>query len=70
MSTIRLELSDEEATYVQDILQMWMEGIEKEVEGLADETDDEAHWSRYQLRKQFEVAGRVRLRINLEKGET
>ena len=65
--SVKLELSDEEAEYVGDILQMWMEGIEAEVQGISTESGPNAHWSKYQLRKQFQTAGEVKIRLDMER---
>jgi hypothetical protein len=61
-----LELSDEEAAYLEDILGMWIEGAEEECPTLA-QTDSEAHWSMYQLRRQAKTAGSIKMRIQLER---
>jgi hypothetical protein len=63
---ITLSVTENEARLLGDVLQMWMEGIESEVEGLTTSEDDESHWSKHQLRKQFEMAGRVKMRIDLD----
>jgi hypothetical protein len=59
----QIELSDDEARFVTDILQMYMEGIDAEIPHVVTQTDETAHWSLYGLRKQYEVAMRLRLRI-------
>jgi hypothetical protein len=63
---MQLELSSDEAQYLDDILGMWVEGVIQEAPTVAT-SDSEAHWSLYQLRRQREVAERLRLRINLER---
>jgi hypothetical protein len=63
---MQLELDDDEAQYLYDVLGMWVEGAEQEAPSLAT-SEQEAHWSLYQLRRQREVAERLRLRINLER---
>lgn len=65
---ITYELSEEEAEVVEDILGMWLEGLEEEVPSLA-ESEEEAHWSLYQLRRMRERAGRLRLRLQMERGK-
>jgi hypothetical protein len=65
---VSLELSNEEAEYLSDIIEMWCQGIEEEVKGLTNESDPEAHWSRYGLRKQFKAAGSIKMRLDLERG--
>lgn len=58
-----IELSDDEAKFVSDILQMYQEGIDAEIPHVINQTDEMSHWSLYGLRKQYEVAMRIRLRI-------
>ena len=65
--TIQLNLEAEEAQYLSDILQMWIEGIEAEVKNLGESADDEVHWSRYGLRKQFKAAGVIKIRLDIER---
>ena len=62
---VTISLSDEEAVYLSDILQMWVEGIEEELPALIGASPD-VHWSKFQLRKQFAAAGAIKLRLNLE----
>ncbi|MGW8180085.1 MAG: hypothetical protein ACWGQW_15190 [bacterium] len=61
-----LKLSDDEAEVLDDILGMWIEGAEAEVPALA-QSEAEAHWSMYALRKQAAIAGRIKMRIQLER---
>ncbi len=71
MPNITLELSDQEATYLADILQMWIEGIEGEIPKVSTEDAIEAHWALYGLRSQFTTAQSMRMRLVLsihEKG--
>lgn len=63
---MQLELSEAEATLLDDVLAMWIEGAEAEIPSLA-QTEEEAHWSMYGLRKQVAMAGRIKLRIQLER---
>lgn len=65
---VELTMSSKEAEYLSDILQMWCEGIEAEVKGLTGEGDQEAHWARYGLRKQYVAAGAIKMRLDLERG--
>lgn len=63
---VNLELSDNQAQYLGDILQMWIEGIEAEVKDLS-QPEPEVHWSRYQLRKQFLAAQEIKVKIDMER---
>lgn len=63
---INTNYTKEEAIFVTDVLQMWLEGIESEVVTLSTSTDAESHWSKHQLRKQFDMAGRLKLRLQLD----
>ena len=59
-----LELDKEEAEYLGDILQMWIEGVEAEIPSLT-QPSPEVHWSRFQLRKQLQTAQQLKLRLEL-----
>lgn len=63
---MNLQLSEQEATFLDDVLAMWIEGAEAEAPTLA-QSDEEAHWSMYGLRKQVNIASRIKLRIQLER---
>jgi hypothetical protein len=64
---VQIEMSDEEAEYVGDIMQMWAEGVEEEIPGLATMPQPDVHWCRFQLRKQLLVARTVKQRIDMER---
>lgn len=61
------ELSDEEAEYVEDILQMWSEGAEAEIPKLTNTAQPDVHWSLFQLRKQIQTAQEVKLRMKMQR---
>lgn len=65
---MQLELTESEAEYVADILQMWIEGIEQEIPRLMETPSPEEHWVRFGLRKQLTTASEVKMRIDLLKG--
>ena len=66
---VRLELDEDEAQLLEDILGMWVDGIEDTVKGIVD-PDAELEWHLHQLRRQFTSCQRVRLRLNLERTST
>lgn len=59
-----LPLTDEEAEYLGDVLQMWSEGVEAEVPGLTTTAEPDVHWTRFQLRKQLIASQTLKLRID------
>lgn len=68
--TIQLTLDEEkgEAQYLNDILQMWIEGIEASIPDLSTESTEETHWSKFGLRAQLQAAESIRMRLTLELG--
>lgn len=64
---MELELSVEEAEYLSDILQMWIEGCEAEIPNIDTQPEPDVHWSRFQLRKQLLAAEQIRMRIMIGK---
>jgi len=65
-----LNEEENEDKYLGDILQMWIEGIEAEIPELTTQTDQEVHWTRFQLRKQLIAAQTIKMRIDTTERET
>lgn len=63
---MKLALTDSEAANLEDVIGMYIEGLEAEVPSLA-QTDGEAHWSTFQMRRQREQLANIKLRIQLER---
>jgi hypothetical protein len=64
---MRLELSDDEAEVVEDILGMWIDGIDGEVPELEVGEEQNVVWQLFQLRQHKEKVARVRMRLQLER---
>jgi hypothetical protein len=63
---MQLELADNEAEAVDDILGMFLDGMDEEVPGLLDPEQDVA-WQLYRIRQLKEIVSRVRMRLQLER---
>lgn len=65
-TNMQLELNEQEAQAVDDVLGMWLDGMDESIPELT-ESDENAVWQLYRLREHKEIVSRVRLRIQLER---
>lgn len=68
MVKLELPLEGDEATILDDVLGMWIDGIEAEIPVVVG-SDTEAHWALYELRKQRTNIQAIRLRLQLLREE-